>query len=67
VVDLYPPGGSIAMATCKVNGLDFISVESLLKFFAILQLNNAKHSQGKPEYDELLEMLRTNFAAMKFQ
>jgi hypothetical protein len=66
VIDLYPPGGQIPMATCKVNGLPFISNESLVKFFTILQLNNAKHSEGKPEYDEMLEMLRTNFSNMKF-
>ena len=67
MINLYPPDpAGIPMVTCKVNGMGFVALESIVKFFTVLQLNNAKHPEGKPEYDEMLEMLRTNFATMKF-
>ena len=60
VIDLIP--GNVPVRGYSLNGEQFIALASVDAVLVEMQLNNAKHSEGKPEYDELLANIRERFS-----
>ncbi len=64
VIELIP--GSIPIVGLKNPVGQYILVSSLDHVLTEMQLNNAKHKEGKPEYDEILTYLRKNVCQAKW-